>query len=104
MLYAQRHGDTVFHRYNDRVFERFWRRDLDIEDVAAIAAVLAEAGADAAGFAAYADQGRAEVAAISRDAERMGVFGVPTFVVDGEIFWGREHLPDIQAMLAERSA
>jgi 2-hydroxychromene-2-carboxylate isomerase len=25
---------------------------------------------------------------------------VPTFVVDGELFWGREHLPDIRAMLA----
>jgi len=30
----------------------------------------------------------------------LGVFGVPTFVVDGELFWGREHLPDVRAMLA----
>ena len=50
MLYAQRAGDAVFRRYHDAVFERFWRRELDIEDVAVIAAVLAEAGADGAGF------------------------------------------------------
>jgi 2-hydroxychromene-2-carboxylate isomerase len=100
MLYAQRAGDAVFRRYNDLVFERFWRRELDIEDVAVVGGVLAEAGADRNGFAQYADAGRAEVAAVSRAAEEVGVFGVPTFVVDGELFWGREHLPDIRAMLA----
>jgi 2-hydroxychromene-2-carboxylate isomerase len=100
MLYAQRAGDAVFRRYNDMVFERFWRRELDIEDVAVIAAVLTEAGADGARFADYAEAGRAEVAEISRAAEDTGVFGVPSFVIDGELFWGSEHLPDIRAMLA----
>ena len=100
MLYAQRAGDAIFRRYNDMVFERFWRRELDIEDVAVIAAVLTEAGADGARFADYAEAGCAEVAEISRAAEDTGVFGVPSFVVDGELFWGSEHLPDIRAMLA----
>jgi 2-hydroxychromene-2-carboxylate isomerase len=100
MLYAQRAGDSVFRRYHDAVFERFWKRELDIESVNALAAVLAEAGADGVGFAVEADTLRAEADTISRAAEAEGVFGVPTFVVAGEIFWGREHLPDIQAMLA----
>ncbi|MFL5257085.1 MAG: DsbA family protein [Rhodopila sp.] len=100
MLYAQRAGDSVFRRYHDAVFERFWKRELDIESVNALAAVLAEAGADGVGFAVEADALRAEADIISRAAEAKGVFGVPTFVVAGEIFWGREHLPDIQAMLA----
>jgi len=99
MLYAARHGDPVLHRYQDIVFERFWQRALDIEQVRVIAAVLTEAGCDAADFPGWAEAGRAEVAEISREAEAIGVFGVPTFVVDGEIFWGREHLPDIRAML-----
>jgi 2-hydroxychromene-2-carboxylate isomerase len=99
MLHAQRAGDAAFRRYNDLVFERFWRRELDIEDVAVIAGVLAEAGADGDAFAAQAQAGRDEVAAISSAAEAKGVFGVPSFVVDGELFWGREHLPDIRAML-----
>src|SRR5437763_1797757 len=34
-----------------------------------------------------------------RAAEAIGVFGVPTFVLAGEIFWGREHLPEIREML-----
>ncbi|PPQ36647.1 DsbA family protein [Rhodopila globiformis] len=100
MLYAQRIGDAVFRRYHDTVFERFWKRDLDIESVNALAAVLSQAGADGAGFAVEADALRDEAVAISRAAEARGVFGVPTFVVADEIFWGREHLPEIRAMLA----
>ncbi len=29
-----------------------------------------------------------------------GVFGVPTFVVDGEVFWGADSLPHVEAFLA----
>ena len=101
MLYAKRQGDAVFRAYHDRVFERFWKRELDIEDIGVVTAALEEAGADTAGFAAYAaEEGPAEVNRISREAEAAGVFGTPTFVVDGELFWGSEHLPDIRAMLA----
>ena len=100
LLYAKRAGEAVLRRYNDLTFERFWKRELDIEDPAVIAAVLAEAGADAAGFRDDAAAGRREVDRISRAAEEQGVFGVPSFVVDGELFWGREHLPDIRELLA----
>jgi 2-hydroxychromene-2-carboxylate isomerase len=34
-------------------------------------------------------------------AEAAGVFGTPTFVIDGELFWGSEHLPDIREMLGQ---
>jgi 2-hydroxychromene-2-carboxylate isomerase len=100
MLHAKRQGDAVLRRYHDIVFERFWKRELDIENPDIVGAVLAEAGVEKAGFATYAaDKGRREVEEICRAAETIGVFGVPTFVIDGELFWGREHLPDIHAML-----
>jgi len=103
MLYAKRQGDGVFRRYHDAVFERFWKRELDIEDPDVIAAVLTEAGADAAGFPVYlVEEGRQELEWVCRAAEEIGVFGVPTFVLDGELFWGREHLPDIREMLNQR--
>jgi 2-hydroxychromene-2-carboxylate isomerase len=101
MLWAKRQGAAVLRRYHDLTFERFWKRELDIEDPVVVGAVLAEAGADVAGFAAFAaGEGRAAVERIGRDAEAIGVFGVPSFLVEGELFWGREHLPDIRAMLA----
>jgi 2-hydroxychromene-2-carboxylate isomerase len=104
LLWAKRQGDMVFRDYHDRVFERFWKRELDIEDIDIIKAVLTEAGADTAGFAAYAaDEGSAEVRRIRTEAEAAGVFGTPTFVIDGELFWGSEHLPDIRERLGQVS-
>ena len=53
MLYAQRHD--VFRKYYDLVFERFWKRALDIENREAIRAALAEADAPVAGFLDFLD-------------------------------------------------
>jgi 2-hydroxychromene-2-carboxylate isomerase len=103
MLYAKRQGPDALRRYMDITFERFWKRELDIEDPAAIESVLAKAGTDTADAALWlAGDGPREVARISREAEEIGVFGVPTFIIDGELFWGSEHLPDIRDMLAAR--
>ena len=103
LLFAKRQGDKVLRQYHDITFARFWKRELDIEDPSVIAAVLGEAGAETTGFANYAaGEGPREVDHISRAAEETGIFGVPTFVVDREQFWGSEHLPDIRQMLAAR--
>jgi 2-hydroxychromene-2-carboxylate isomerase len=104
MLWAKRQSAAVFRAYHDRVFERFWRRELDIEDPAVIATVLAEAGADTTGFDDYlVGEGRGEHGVIREAAEAAGVFGVPSFLVDGELFWGREHLPELREMLTPRT-
>jgi 2-hydroxychromene-2-carboxylate isomerase len=101
MLWAKRQGKRQFRAYHDRVFERFWRRELDIEDAEAIAAVLSEVHADRTGFRGFlAGAGRIELDTILESAEAAGVFGVPSFIVEGELFWGREHLADIREKLA----
>ena len=99
MLYAKQHG--VFRAYHDRVFERFWRRELDIEDPAVLAAVLTECDADTSGFSAFLDgDGRGQLLAIQRGAEAAGVFGVPSFLLEhGDLYWGSEHLPRIRELL-----
>lgn len=101
LLFAKRQG--AFAAYNDEVFERFWKRDLDIEDVAVIEDVLKRAGADVSGFRAFAeDEGRRELKAVQEAAEAQGVFGVPSFLFpDGDLYWGREHLPRIREILSE---
>ncbi len=104
LLWAKRQGDAILRGYTDRVFERFWRRELNIEDPAVVQGVLAEAGADVAGFADFlAGPGRAEHDAIRAAAEDFGIFGVPSFVIEGELFWGKEHLPAIRARLLQTS-
>lgn len=99
LLYAKQRG--VVRGYHDRVFERFWKRDLDIENVEALADVLAQAGANATEFFAFAEgEGRQRLEAIQREAEAAGVFGVPSFLLDdGDLYWGREHLPRLRELL-----
>lgn len=103
MLYALAQDREVFRRYNALVFERFWKRELDIEQPAVVQAALAEAGAEAGRFPGYLEgPGRDRLAAVMDEAHALGVFGVPTFVLGGEIFWGREHLDLIRTCLAPR--
>lgn len=99
MLFARRAG--TLDRYLDLVYERFFLRQLDVEDRAAVLQTLAESGADPIAAAAYmAADGPDELAATARAAEADDVFGVPSFVYRGELFWGVDRL----ALLRERVA
>jgi 2-hydroxychromene-2-carboxylate isomerase len=90
-VYADRNGH--FRPYADRVFGRFFKRELNIEDFDSVAAVMWEVGLDAAGFRRYADSdGPGDLRDAAAEAERDGVFGVPTFNVAGELFWGNDRV------------
>ncbi len=90
-LYAEKHGR--FREYSLRVFERFFKRELDIEDANALGAVMTGVGLDADDFHRYAaGEGPAELAASQEQAESEGVFGVPTLIVAGEPFWGNDRI------------
>ncbi len=90
-IYAERH--ERFREYAPRVFERFFKRELDIEDAAAIAAVLRECTLDAEEFARYAaNDGPAALEKARAEADRDGVFGVPTIIVTSEPFWGNDRI------------
>lgn len=98
MLYAKTHG--AFFDYARIAFARMFDRALDPADAAAVTAILAEAGVDATGFADYlAREGRERLAALAAEAMAQGVFGVPTFIYQGELFWGTDRLPLLRARL-----
>jgi 2-hydroxychromene-2-carboxylate isomerase len=102
MLYAKQRG--VFRRYHDCVFERFWRRDLDIENADALAEVLRRCSADITEFPAFLEgEGPRQLQRIQQEAEAAGVFGVPSFLLDnGDLYWGREHLPHIRELFGDQ--
>ncbi len=103
MLRAQDHGR--FEPFIDRVFLRFWKRQLEIGDTAAVAAVLEEAGVPADDFAEWiGGEGRRRHDALQREAEDLGVFGVPTFVFRGELFWGGDRLGMLRDRIEETLA
>ncbi len=99
-LFAERAG--IFRPYTERVYERFFRRELEIDVPEAIAGVIAEFGASAA---AYLEFQKAEGAALLErsieEAHADQIFGVPIFVFRGERFWGYDRMPLVEERLAE---
>jgi 2-hydroxychromene-2-carboxylate isomerase len=86
----------------DLAYPRFFKRELDYEDPDAINALLKESGVDLAGFDAFvAGDGPKELAAHQQEGETQGVFAVPTFVVDGELFWGQDRIDFVRAKLTQ---
>jgi 2-hydroxychromene-2-carboxylate isomerase len=97
LLFAQRHA--LFRPYHDTVFRRFWNHDLELDDLSEISGVIASLGGSARDFEAYvAGPAREEHDRIIDEAEALGVFGVPTMVFNGELFWGGDRID----MLVER--
>jgi 2-hydroxychromene-2-carboxylate isomerase len=91
MLFAQRH--SIFDDYRDTVFERFFKRDLNIDSAQEIAGVIQAVGGNSQDFLSYLDgEGRAQHAAIQAQAAQLGIFGVPTMVYQGELFWGGDRI------------
>jgi 2-hydroxychromene-2-carboxylate isomerase len=102
MLWAKRQGADAFDRFIDTVYPPFWRRELDIEQVEVLESVLAESGAEVEGFRAWAEApGRAEHDAVNDAAFDAGVYGVPTYLVRDEMWFGREHLPRVAWLLGD---
>lgn len=99
MLYAKQRGD--FRPYHQAVYERFWRRELDIENPLVVKQVLAEVGIDTADFLTYLNgEGRQEHDRLRAETEKLGVFGVPSYLVNGELFWGAERIVRVRERLA----
>lgn len=89
--------------YLEAVYPPFWRRELDIEDVQVVERCLQQAGVDAAGFDDYqGGEGRRLHDALQPQLHPAGIYGVPTYVLDGEILFGREHLPYVRWHLTGR--
>ena len=103
MMWAKRQGADVLRGYTDRVYERFWRRELDVEDPEVVRGVLVEAGAGVRGFESFRSaDGRVEHDTMQARIFDAGIFGVPSYVVGDELFFGREHLPRVRWLLEGR--
>jgi 2-hydroxychromene-2-carboxylate isomerase len=93
----------LFRPYADRVFERFWKRELEVEDPAALAAILSEIGADTGKFLSYitdeAAEAKPRLKACFAEADEDHVFGVPTFVIERECFWGYDRIDWVKRKL-----
>lgn len=101
ILWVAEHARGHLADYFNVVYPRFWRRELDIEDVEVILDCVARAGAPTAGFVEFLNgDGRRQHDELQLQLHPAGIYGVPTYVTAGEILFGREHLPYIRWRLS----
>jgi len=84
------------------VFRAFFQQGRDISDAAVVAGVAQEIGLDGPALLQASQAPAVKDALRTRVEEAIasGVFGAPTIVVDGEVFWGNDRLPQIERWLA----
>ncbi len=92
-------------QFRNAVFRAYWADDENIEDDAVLARCLGDETLARAAFArAESDEIKAMLRRSTDEALARGVFGVPTFIVDGELYWGQDRLDLVeQALLASEA-
>ncbi len=94
LLWVNLHARHRLAHYLVSVFTPFWQRELNIEDIAVLEACLQSAGVPHEGFRNFVEgPGRVQHDALMTQARDDGIFGVPTYVLDDQLYFGREHLP-----------
>jgi len=87
-------------RLIDVLFDAVWAGGPGVAEVGTIARVLDAAGFPGDALATEGKRASPRLRANTREAIEAGVFGVPTILVDGELFWGFDSFPDVDAFLA----
>jgi predicted DsbA family dithiol-disulfide isomerase len=104
LLWAQREGPSLARTYVEQVFKRYAQDNLDIEDVHSISGLLTKIGAPESGFEAFVKgDGPTQLARIQSDLRDLGVFEVPTYLLNDDVFLGRQHLPLIRSLLSTKT-
>ena len=105
LLWLKRTARELEAHYIDGVFSSYFTHGepIALASLGAIAAIVAAAGADAEGYAAFATQsGPAELATLQNALNAAGLSQAPSYLVDGDVFNGRAHLPMIGWLLNNR--
>jgi 2-hydroxychromene-2-carboxylate isomerase len=88
--------------YLGAILAAMWEDGLKVDDPAVLEAVITEAGLDAPALLARSqtDEIKGVLKANTEAAAARGVFGLPTFFVGSEMYFGKERLGQVEEELA----
>ena len=97
---ARDDGQDAAMKLSGALLAAVWAHERNINDEGTLSTLLAECGLDA-GRLEQSRQGDVQQAyeAHTKAAIETGVFGSPSYVVDGEIFWGQDRLEFVERKL-----
>jgi len=93
--------------FMEAIFTEYWEKDNGaIGDYAELRKVASAFGVDADEFEAASESPQVRQALIdsTNEARERGVFGAPTMIIEGELYWGKDRLEFIEDHLAGRQA
>lgn len=90
--------------YLQRAFPAIWERELNLADAGTLIALLDDAGLDGKALVSRAksDEIAAAYERNRQDAMAADVFGSPSYVLDGEVFWGQDRIELLEDALKLR--
>jgi len=82
------------------IFSAVWAQERHIANEKVLAELLAECGLDAARLdQSYSQAVQERYEANTEQAIQAGVFGAPSYLIDGELFWGQDRLDFVERRL-----
>ena len=100
-LFAEKQGRLL--DYSRTVYKRFFLRELEVDQPDAVAGVISELGLPEGAFRGYlASEGLAAYERAQEESVADQIFGVPIFVLEGELFWGYDRLGLLEERLKEK--
>ncbi|MGB9381152.1 2-hydroxychromene-2-carboxylate isomerase [Candidatus Binatus sp.] len=99
-LFAEQQGRLL--DYSRKVYELFFKRELEADEADAVANVIANLGMSADAYRKYlSGEGAVAYQRAQDEAANDHVFGVPLFIFDNEPFWGHDRIPVLENRLTE---
>ena len=88
--------------YVEAAWRRVWRDGGDMGDEGLIGDVAGELGWDVAAFLAFTESSEADARLTdsTQAAHQRGAFGVPTFMIGDDMWWGNDRLDFVEEFLA----
>jgi 2-hydroxychromene-2-carboxylate isomerase len=100
-----RHGSDAAMSLAGAVLKAVWAEQHCINDAATLARLLKACGLpDAATADAQREAVQQRYEQATQQAFDAGVFGAPSYVIDGELFWGQDRLDFVERRLAGRQS
>lgn len=89
--------------YIAAVMPAMWEQSLKMDEPEVIKAALDAGGIDGARVLARIQEAdvKAKLVANTEDAVNRGAFGIPTFFVDGDIYFGKDRLREVEEAITE---
>ncbi len=95
-------GDQAALQLTGAVLRAVWAEEKNIADSSVLASLLVQTGLSASLLEAAAQAAvSAKYQEFTDEALACGVFGSPSYVIDGEIFWGQDRLDFLQRRLLQ---